>query len=83
MSQPQYLSVIAPNKSPNDEREYKAVELPNKLKVVLVSDPTVEKSACAMSVGVGSMCDTDRSLGMAHFLEHMLFMGSESFPEFN
>lgn len=59
------------------------MELHNKLKVVMVYDPTIEKSACSISVGVGSLCDPDRSLGLAHFLEHMLFMGSEGFPEHN
>ena len=32
-------------KSPNDDRTYAALLLPNKLQVVLVSDPTLEKSA--------------------------------------
>ena len=49
----------------------------------MISDPTIQKSACAVSVGVGSLCDPDRSLGLAHFLEHMLFMGSENYPEHN
>jgi protease-3 len=47
----------------------------------MVSDPTTEKSAAALSVGVGAFSDPMDFQGMAHYLEHMLFMGSESFPE--
>ena len=36
-----------------------------------------------MSIGVGSFSDPDDIPGLAHFLEHMVFMGSEKFPEEN
>lgn len=72
---------ITPEKSPNDERSYAAFNLENKLKVLLIHDPRTEKSACSISVGVGSLQDPDHSLGLAHFLEHMLFMGSENYPD--
>lgn len=74
-------SPIVINKSPNDERDYAAVTLDNGLKVLMVSDPATEKSAAALSVGVGAFSDPMDFQGMAHYLEHMLFMGSESFPE--
>lgn len=74
-------SPIVVNKSPNDERDYAAVTLDNGLKVLMVSDPATEKSAAALSVGVGAFSDPMDFQGMAHYLEHMLFMGSESFPE--
>ncbi len=32
---------------------------------------------------MGSLQDPDQSLGLAHFLEHMLFMGSKKFPVHN
>ena len=69
------------NKSPNDDRTYAAVTLDNGLKVLMVSDSETEKSAAALSVGVGAFSDPMDFQGMAHYLEHMLFMGSESFPE--
>ena len=72
---------VVVNKSPNDEREYAAVTLDNGLQVLMVSDTTTEKSAAALSVGVGAFSDPMDFQGMAHYLEHMLFMGSESFPE--
>ncbi|PRQ55239.1 putative nardilysin [Rosa chinensis] len=34
----------------------------------------------AMCVGIGSFSDPPEAQGLAHFLEHMLFMGSTEFP---
>jgi len=67
--------------SPNDNRAYKTLVLPNKLEVLLVSDPTAEKSAAALSVGVGLLQDPMSQQGMAHYLEHMLFLGTERYPD--
>lgn len=74
---------MIPEKSPNDERSYEAVILANGAKVLFVHDAQAEKAACSISVGVGSLCDGERSFGLAHFLEHMLFMGSRKFPRHN
>ncbi len=68
-------------KSPADNREYKFVTLPSGLRALLISDPKTDKSAAAVDVGVGSFHDPDDRLGLAHFLEHMLFMGSKKYPE--
>ena len=67
--------------SPNDSRAYRPLTLPNNLEVLLVHDPAVEKSAAALSVGVGLMFDPMSHQGMAHYLEHMLFLGNEKYPE--
>lgn len=40
-------------KSTEDKREYRGLELCNGMKVILVSDPTTDKSAAAMCVNVG------------------------------
>ena len=69
--------------SPNDSRGYKTLILPNKLEVMLVSDPLAEKSAAALSVGVGLLQDPMSQQGMAHYLEHMLFLGTERYPDTN
>ncbi|XP_074574217.1 nardilysin-like [Curcuma longa] len=42
-----------------------------------------KKAAAAMCVGVGSFSDPYNAQGLAHFLEHMLFMGSKEFPDEN
>jgi protease III len=67
--------------SPNDKRAYKTLILPNKLEVLLVSDPDAKKSAAALSVGVGLLQDPMSQQGMAHYLEHMLFLGTERYPD--
>jgi len=69
--------------SPNDTRAYKTLVLQNKLEVMLVSDPVAEKSAAALSVGVGLLHDPMSQQGMAHYLEHMLFLGTERYPDTN
>ncbi|KAL5217065.1 hypothetical protein ABZP36_017749 [Zizania latifolia] len=47
------------------------------------SEPLVKKAAAAMCVGMGSFADPPKAQGLAHFLEHMLFMGSSEFPDEN
>ncbi|KAF3454806.1 hypothetical protein FNV43_RR05254 [Rhamnella rubrinervis] len=42
-----------------------------------------KKAAAAMCVGIGSFSDPCEAQGLAHFLEHMLFMGSTDFPDEN
>jgi insulysin len=64
-----------------DQREYRHVQLPNKLEALLISDPSADKAAAAMDVRVGSLFDPPRYQGLAHFLEHMLFLGTAKYPE--
>ncbi len=64
-------------KSLGDKRDYKGFILNNGLKVLLISDPETDKSAAALDVNVGSMSDPRDLQGLAHFLEHMLFMGTK------
>jgi protease-3 len=70
-------------KSPNDTRQYQAIRLANDLQVLLISDPDLKNSAASLSVPVGSMHNPDAQLGLAHYLEHMLFLGSERYPVIN
>jgi insulysin len=48
---------------------------------LLISDPDADKSGATMSVNVGSLEDPMERQGLAHFCEHMLFMGTDKFPE--
>jgi protease-3 len=76
--QPEPQSEIV--KSPIDSREYSSLLLDNQLEVMLVSDPSIEKSAAALSVAVGSLQEPKEFGGLAHYLEHMLFLGTISYP---
>ena len=70
-----------PRISPNDERDYRVVTLENGLTALLVSDPEADKAAVSLNVSVGSAQDPEDLAGLAHFLEHMLFLGTEPYPE--
>ena len=61
--------------------EYRKIILDNDLKVILVSDPSYNKSSASMNVGVGSLSDPKEYQGLAHFLEHMLFLGTDKYPD--
>jgi len=77
------VSDITIEQSPNDNRDYQLITLSNELQVLLISDPDMENSAVSLSVPVGSMHNPDSQLGLAHYLEHMLFLGSERYPTIN
>ena len=64
-----------------DKRVTKTLTLENGLAVFLVSDPDVHRSAAALSVGVGHLYDPEDKQGLAHYLEHMLFLGTKKYPE--
>jgi secreted Zn-dependent insulinase-like peptidase len=68
-------------KSPLDDRIYHYQELNNQLKVLLISDPNADKGAASLNVNVGSLDDPWDRQGLAHFLEHMLFLGTQKYPE--
>lgn len=70
-----------PVKSPNDDYAYRYLTLPNNLQVLLISDPGAPKAAAALDVLVGSGDNPPGREGLAHFLEHMLFLGTDKFPE--
>ena len=71
------------NKSAEDKRLYRGLELTNGIKVLLISDGTTDKSAAALDVHIGHMSDPVTLPGLAHFCEHMLFLGTDKFPDEN
>lgn len=70
-------------KSPNDSRIYESFTLDNGMEVLLASDPDLTQVAASLTVGVGQYQDPIAQQGLAHYLEHMIFMGSEKYPEPN
>ncbi|WEL38830.1 secreted/periplasmic Zn-dependent insulinase-like peptidase [Encephalitozoon hellem] len=71
----------AVRKSLADTMEYEHVEMPNGINGLIISDPGLDKCSCAVSVKVGSLDNPESAQGLAHFLEHMLFMGTEKYPD--
>ena len=67
--------------SPNDEHQYRYVTLDNGLRVLLVHDQNAQKAAAALAVNVGHFDDPADREGLAHYLEHMLFLGTEKYPK--
>ncbi|MYB35428.1 MAG: hypothetical protein F4X92_10000 [Gammaproteobacteria bacterium] len=68
-------------KSPEDDKQYRYLVLDNAMKVLLVSDPSADKAGASLDVNIGSGSDPDDWPGLAHFLEHMLFLGTRKYPE--
>eukprot|EP00828_Plagiopyla_frontata_P020903 TRINITY_DN2690_c0_g1_i1.p1 TRINITY_DN2690_c0_g1~~TRINITY_DN2690_c0_g1_i1.p1 ORF type:complete len:646 (+),score=109.29 TRINITY_DN2690_c0_g1_i1:136-1938(+) len=66
-----------------DTRNYKLVRLSNDMKVLVIQDEELQEAAIAVNVGVGSYSSPQDFPGLAHFLEHMLFMGSKKYPDVN
>jgi hypothetical protein len=60
-----------------DDRSYRVITLPNKLEALLVHDPDTDKASASLNVDVGNFSDEDYMPGMAHAIEHLLFMGTE------
>ena len=70
-----------PVKSLNDDHQYRQLTLDNDLQVLLISDPDTPKAAAALDVLVGSGDNPPGRGGLAHFLEHMLFLGTDKYPD--
>lgn len=68
-------------KSANDPRSYRYLTLDNELTAILVHRPEEGKAGAALAVARGSNHDLPEYAGIAHFLEHMLFLGTEKYPD--
>ena len=69
--------------SPVDQRSYRAFTLANGLSAVVISDPSADKAAASLDVAVGNYASPRGREGLPHFLEHMLFLGTDKYPEVN
>lgn len=66
-------------KANGDYRDYQYYKLENEIEFFFIHDKKALNSAVSLSVNCGSY--DDEILGTAHFLEHMLFMGNEKYPD--
>ncbi|MGK5594748.1 MAG: insulinase family protein [Parachlamydiaceae bacterium] len=82
--EPGYLVIESQKSLPyslvNEESTLR-IRLKNNLEACLISDANAKEASVSLVVGVGSWSDPDQSLGLAHYLEHMLFMGTKKYPD--
>lgn len=64
----------------NNKLEYRLIKLKNKLQIFFIKNENTNISSANMYVNVGSIDNPIDIAGMAHYLEHMLFMGSDIYP---
>ncbi|KAL4499182.1 hypothetical protein ABPG72_006768 [Tetrahymena utriculariae] len=65
-----------------DQANYELLTLKkNKLKILLITQKDIKLSGASLDVLVGSQQNPTEFQGLAHLLEHMLFMGSEKYPQ--
>ena len=83
MSTPINTLITNLEKSKSDTLNYGLKILPNGLKILFISDPEANKSSAALGVNIGNLVDDLDVPGLAHFCEHLLFMGSEKYPSEN
>lgn len=72
--------MITINKPKFDKRDFYGGMLNNGIKYALINDNTLDRSYVSVTVNVGSFSNPKDYNGLAHFLEHMLFMGSKKYP---
>jgi secreted Zn-dependent insulinase-like peptidase len=75
------LSSITVEKSITDPREYEYFKLKNGLQCLIIKDDSESQCGACLNVEVGSV--NEKIEGLAHFLEHMVFMGSKKYPDSN
>eukprot|EP01055_Gregarina_sp_Pseudo9_P001871 Gregarina_sp_Pseudo_9__1870@NODE_227_length_3510_cov_29_214636_g211_i0_p1_GENE_NODE_227_length_3510_cov_29_214636_g211_i0NODE_227_length_3510_cov_29_214636_g211_i0_p1_ORF_typecomplete_len1070_score359_14Peptidase_M16_M/PF16187_5/7_3e45Peptidase_M16_M/PF16187_5/1_6e02Peptidase_M16/PF00675_20/6_9e30Peptidase_M16/PF00675_20/7_2e03Peptidase_M16_C/PF05193_21/5_6e12Peptidase_M16_C/PF05193_21/0_014GIDA_assoc/PF13932_6/0_095_NODE_227_length_3510_cov_29_214636_g211_i01093318 len=86
MTLDQHIAEIIPGKDlpkpqSYERYEFEAIKLKNGMDVMLMSSPDVDMASCCIGVGVGSLNETSEYQGLAHFCEHMLFMGNDKYPD--
>ncbi len=62
------------------DKPYQKTVLPNGTRLILVPMEGVNSVATAVMVAVGSRYETTKINGISHFLEHMVFKGTEKYP---
>lgn len=66
-----------------DSRHYKAVTLSNSLEALLVEDKSTTLSSASLAVHAGYYDDPEDLPGLAHFCEHLMFLGTKKYPQEN
>ena len=64
----------------NELRKFYSNKLSNNIKYTLIEDKNIEDTTVNVSIKVGYFSEPKNYNGLAHFLEHMLFLGSKKYP---
>ncbi len=75
--------MISINKPQFDTRDFVGGALENGIKYVIIHDPLLTSSFVSIAVNIGTFGCPKAYDGLPHFLEHMLFMGSNKYPNVN
>ncbi len=70
-------------KPPLDHKIYKSVHLNNGIETVIIYDKDSPICSATLVVNIGFSSDPKSIPGLAHFLEHMLFMGTKKYKNTN
>jgi insulysin len=70
----------SPLKPKSDWRNYQGFRLENGVQCLVVHDKQSKTTAMSCAVSVGAAADPREMSGLAHFCEHMCFLGSEKYP---
>ena len=65
----------------NETRKFKLGKMSNNIKYVLINNTSLDKTQVCVNVKIGSAMDPKSNMGLAHFLEHMLFLGNNKYPD--
>ncbi|WP_145011751.1 pyrroloquinoline quinone biosynthesis protein PqqF [Pseudomonas oryzihabitans] len=65
---------------PTSSPAHRRLRLANGLAVALLHDPELPQAAALVRIGAGSHQAPPAYPGLAHFLEHLFFLGSQRFP---
>jgi insulysin len=77
LSEDTHIPILSPSLA---GRQTEKIQLSNGLEAYIISDPQAVQAGAALSVQAGSWDDPKEFPGLAHFLEHMLFLGTEKYP---
>jgi insulysin len=70
----------SPVKGKADWRNYRAFRLENGVTCLVINDKESKTTSMSCIVDVGASSDPRSLSGLAHFCEHMCFLGSEKYP---
>ncbi|MBF0463390.1 MAG: insulinase family protein [Magnetococcales bacterium] len=74
-------ALFAPAALPIPDPEYQLSTLPNGLLVATFAMPWLHEVGVTLVVRAGSRYESEAQAGIAHFLEHMLFKGTQTIPD--